>query len=140
MSFQAIEAPAKPEHLPEFLSREMHRLERELRDGAKILPTFAGTWANVGTPYAVVAYTRDHHMRVHLEGVAQSGARVTDSYTLVITLPERYRPLNTEVFSCTQGTDGEHCRVDVASDGGVRAWKWNGTWLSLSGVSYRAER
>ena len=140
MSWKAIESPAKPEYLPEFLSREFHRLERELRDGDDVHPTLAGTWANTGGEYSVVAYSKDHSQRVFMRGMVQSGVRVTDSYTVVLTLPEKYRPLATEVFACSQGSEGAYVRVDVTSAGVVKAWKWNGTWLNLAGVSYLAER
>lgn len=140
MSYQAVEAPRDPKHLPEFISRQLHRLENELRDGASIRPTLAGTWANTGGEYAVVSYHRDHHQHVHLHGMAQSGVRITDSYTVVLTLPEKYRPLATEVFACSQGSEGAYVRVDVTSAGVVKAWKWNGTWLNLAGIDYLAER
>jgi len=138
--FRSTEPPRRPDDLPEYLSRELNRLTGELRDGDAIQFSLSGAWVDTGGEYCPIAVRRDHHMRVFLEGRADGGTRITDSYTLVLTVPTGYRPAGTEVFAATQGTQGQYARVDVDTDGRVKIWQWNGTWISLSGISYQAQR
>lgn len=139
--FRATEPP-KVGQLPEYLSREMRRLESELQDGGWVYPTLAGSFQSYGGAYAQARFCRNHHGLVVLGGLVRDGATGTNSYAVVMTLPEKYRPSHQLVFATTQGgaTSGQFMRLDVRTNGEVAAYLWNQTWLSLDGISFYAGR
>lgn len=136
--FRATQAPGSGP-LSEYTAREFYRLEGELHDGAVVYPTFEGSWGDL-SGWGRVSFRRDHHGVVHLSGAADGGTDGTNSYSTVLVLPERYRPAEKQIYAATQGgaTGGEYLRVDVGTDGAVRAYQWNHTWLSLAGISFLA--
>lgn len=97
-----------------------------------IAPTFSGTWVNYGSPYENVGYTRDANRRVHLRGMTKSGTVGTS----VFTLASGYRPANDEIFPvASNDAFGE---VIVKADGTVVVFVGDATFVSLSGISFRA--
>lgn len=101
---------------------------------AFISPTFLNSWANLGSLFQTAGYYKDHLGVVHLEGA------VTGSNTNpIFNLPAGYRPLEQHIyFTLTEGHDDS--RVDVLANGDVKRLVGTNGYLSLNGVSFRAEQ
>lgn len=84
--------------------------------------------------YVPGAYTKTPDGYVHLRGLVHSG-----SYGSVIGyLPAGCRPMEKEMFPSVDGINGL-ARVDVYPDGRVQHISGNTAYISLSGISFRAE-
>ncbi len=97
-------------------------------------PTLLNSWANLGTTFENAGYYLDHQGRVHLQG------NVTGSNTSpIFNLPVGLRPAEQQIFfAISQGEVA--ARVDVLANGDVqRAVGANG-YLTLTGISFRAEQ
>lgn len=96
--------------------------------------SFGSSWANLGGSYAVVVY-KIFGNKVELRGVAISSSASPGAN--VITLPVGYRPSASEIYSCMTSSGAQ--RIEVGAGGGVGPAGWspgNGTWISLSGISF----
>lgn len=80
-------------------------------------------------------YYLDHHGVVHLRGVANNGFASSDT---IFTLPAGYRPLERQAF-LSIAESGSQGRVDVHPDGRVVRVLGSTGYLTLSGISFRAE-
>ena len=100
-------------------------------------PTLVNSWVNYLSGYAPAAYYKDKEGRVHLSGLIKSGQ---PSLTLpAFTLPLGYRPSTsgTQIFSVTGSTEAS--RVDVLANGQVMVIIGTSSFVSLSGISFRAD-
>jgi hypothetical protein len=98
--------------------------------------TFANGWANYGDDFRTCSYYRDHFGVVHLRGLANGAAKTSNTLG---TLPVGYRPAGELTFNAIK-TGNTQARVDVNPDGTVEDALGSTGYLSLSGVSFRAEQ
>ena len=96
-------------------------------------PTMQNGWNRYDTTYEDIGYYKDSLGVVRLKGLAKGGTS-----GLMFTLPTGYRPLFRKIF--TQQSNAALARVDVSADGTVIATTYNNAWLSLEGISFRAEQ
>jgi len=102
----------------------------------KIAPTLLNNWQNYGAAYEVATYWKDKCNVVHISGMVKGGT-VADG-TVIFTLPAGYRPRTPEKFITV--SVNAICILDIYTNGNVtiRAGA-NTSWLSLSGISFKAE-
>ena len=100
---------------------------------AWIAPTFTNSWVNFGTPFANAQYMKDSMGFVHLNGVIKNGTMTASAFTL----PVGYRPLNTlDIATVSNALFG---MVQVVGDGTVIPAVGSNAWVSLCGISFKAE-
>lgn len=100
-------------------------------------PALENGWANFGAGFGTAAYRKDGLGYIHLRGLIKSGTASIG--TQLLSLPAGFRPGSHLMFSCTDGNDNGR-RVDVESGGVVRlGTSVNNIYLSLSGISFKAE-
>lgn len=92
-----------------------------------------------GGAYSQAGYWKDKNGVVHLTGFIQSGTNSTG--TAIATLPVGYRPLQSEVFSCftNDAPNGFTMRLNIDGTGAIALGSPYTTWISLAGISFRAE-
>lgn len=97
--------------------------------------TFENSWINYdSTGFTSAAYYRDFMGRCNLRGLVANGTLPGT----IFTLPVGYRPTRTHIFAVSSNQlFGE---VRVQADGQVVATAGNSTWISLDGISFRAEQ
>ena len=105
-------------------------------------PALQNGWAPYANSYNPPSYFKDSMGIVHLRGMVRGGTL----RNTIFTLPAGYRPINRELFLVASAmpsaaaTNGSGFgRVDVANDGQIIAWEGNNDWLSLDGITFRAE-
>ncbi|MFC1783955.1 hypothetical protein ACFL02_10320, partial [Planctomycetota bacterium] len=101
-------------------------------------PVFENSWVNLGSGFNPAGYFKDSMGVVHLRGVVKDG---TINYA-IFTLPSGYRPEYREVHATVtyDSSDGNAmARVDVLSNGVVVASKGNNAYVTLDGITFRAE-
>lgn len=82
-----------------------------------------------------VGYYKDAFGVVHIQGLIRNG--ITTQGTQLFRLDSNYRPPSTILFIC-QAATSQYARVDVNSDGWVVLNSSGvGSYLSLSGISFR---
>lgn len=97
-------------------------------------PTLLNNWINFGLGYAKAQYYKDKELRVHLKGLVQSGTVGQP----IFTLPTGYRPTDRLLFTVT--SNNGYGRLDIEPDGDVFLVVGSNTFVSLDGVSFRAEQ
>lgn len=108
----------------------------ELIQDARQTPTLQNGWVNYGSTYESVTYWKDSCGIVHLAGMIKSGT--TTDETVIFTLPEGYRPRESEKFFAV--SMNAICVIDIYSTGNVAIKAGaNAGWLSLSGITFRSE-
>lgn len=96
-------------------------------------PSFQNSYVNYGSGYEEVGYWIDPWEMVHLCGAAKNGTINTP----IFTLPGGYRPKAREIFVNHAGADTGF-RVDVSAAGDVIPVNGTNTYVSLSGITFRA--
>jgi DNA-binding beta-propeller fold protein YncE len=97
-------------------------------------PVFENGWVNYSGTYNDAGYFKDSVGVVHLRGLVKNG---TIGQT-IFTLPVGYRPAARGIFpSVSNSVPG---RIDVLPDGRVIPLAGNSVWLSLEGITFRAEQ
>jgi hypothetical protein len=110
----------------------------QLINESRIAPSLQNGWANYGGAYTPAGYWKDKNGIVHLTGLIQGGT--TTSSTILFTLPAGYRPYGTELFVQHSDSADRDVRVDVLADGNVKIAETAGSWVSLAGISFKAEK
>lgn len=95
---------------------------------ARIAPTLAGTWSNVGAGQPNLTYWKDPLNTVWFEGAVTGGGA-----DLIFTLPAAYRPLNAQLFPVTANNAFGY--LLVAANGEVSSTSHSN--VSLNGISFR---
>lgn len=95
-------------------------------------PTFANGWSNFGNGWDGAAYFKDALGIVHLRGMVKGGT----IGQAIFTLPVGYRPSGPLLFP-TIATDAIG-RIDIDTTGAVKFLSGTATWVTLSGVRFRA--
>ena len=98
-------------------------------------PAWGTNWGNYGNSYNTGGYYRDGDGIVHLKGLVTGGS-YGNSATL-FTLPVGFRPGGRCLFTVI--TDNAHGRLDITTTGQVIPYVGSG-WLSLDGISFKAEQ
>lgn len=102
--------------------------------GAIDNPTFGANWSNFGAEFAIGEFYKDKENRVHLRGTVQNVVNAVGS--VIYTLPDGYRPNAREIFTVWNGSSLG--RVDVNASGQVILVQGINNWVSLNGISFRA--
>lgn len=120
------EAPANPD------TAEAVRLV-----GAAGEPALAANWSLYAAGFQAIGFYKTPAGVVYVQGMLKKSIAVVSGEVL-FTLPAGYRPLGTCVFTVT--SNGAIARVDVQPDGDVAVVSGSNVWLSLAGISFRAEQ
>jgi hypothetical protein len=107
-----------------------------LSSPAFIAPTLLNSWVNFGSGYSTAGYYKDKESVVHLKGLIKSGTTIQN--TQLFVLPFGYHPSETLVFTVASG-DGTFGRINITPLGYVQFYSGTNTYLSLDGISFRAE-
>jgi hypothetical protein len=101
-----------------------------------IAPSLQNSWVNYEGGHANVGYFKDNNNIVHLKGWIKSG---TTGYSYAIfTLPQYYRPSEVfEQFCLSNNTVGI---LQIGTNGNVVLGVGSNTYVSLDGISFRAEQ
>ncbi|AUC80349.1 hypothetical protein CW736_13615 [Nonlabens sp. MB-3u-79] len=107
-----------------------------ITDNADVSMIMQNNWVTYSNGWSFPEYYKDKLGRVHLQGLIKNGT--LGNYATI--LPAGYRPIRSRIFTVeTKG--GERCRVDVRYSGGVFISQGcDNDWVSLEGISFRAER
>ena len=100
-----------------------------------IEPTLLNGWVNFGSPYFDTGYYKNSINEVNIAATIKDGTITIG--TNVFSLAAGYRPANDQYFVCT--SNGVFGLVIVRADGDVEIQTANATYLSLDGISFRAE-
>lgn len=105
------------------------------RSEAWVAPALLNSWVNFGGAYSPVGYYKDNLNIVHLRGLIKSGTATAG--TPLFTLPAGYLPAYIMIFP-TPSNDlyGE---TQVRATGSVEIVVGSNVWISLDGISFRAE-
>lgn len=96
-------------------------------------PTMANSWVRYDANYDNVGYFKDSANFVHLRGLIRSGTAGT-----VFQLPVGYRPSLRKIFPSV--SNQTISRTDVRPDGWIELSVYNNAWVSLEGITFRAEQ
>lgn len=102
-----------------------------------IAPTLLNGFFNTGSGNATAGYYKDKMGRVHLKGLVEHAA---DPHLLtVFNLPAGYRPTSGQQIFVTL-SDSTVCQINIEADGDVVVVGGViGGWVSLSGISFKAD-
>jgi len=105
------------------------------QEGWKTLRSFANGWQNYGGSYNRAEYFKDSTGIVHLRGLVRNGTIGKH----IFTLPAGYRPLRRELHvACTYPNHSG--RIDILTNGQVLPVAGDKRWISLDGITFRAQR
>lgn len=93
-------------------------------------------WVVFNTSNASPAYIKASDGIVTLKGLIKSGT--TTNGTTLATLPASFRPAETHNYACV--SNDLPCRISIHSDGTIRGYAIDATWVSLSGLNFIAEQ
>jgi hypothetical protein len=96
--------------------------------------TLQNGWVNFGSTYGNAQYYKDKENRVHLRGLVANGIFGVP----IFNLPSGYRPFNQLIFTVT--ANNAYGRIDVDSFGSVILTVGSNAFVSLDGISFRAEQ
>lgn len=99
-----------------------------------VAPTLLNSWANLGTPFETIGYYMDHLGIVHLQG-----AGTGSNNSPIFNLPAGFRPAEQHAFFSIAQSESIG-RVDVLANGDVQRVLGTNGYLSLTGISFRAEQ
>jgi len=99
-------------------------------------PATLNTWVNYDAVFQGVRYMKDALGFIHLQGLVKDGT--VGAGIAIFILPPGHRPLKTLLFpvATNPNTIG---RVDITGAGSVEATAGSNTWLSLNGISFKAD-
>ena len=100
-----------------------------------IEPTLLNSWVNFGSPYFDTGYYKNNVEEVKIVATVKDGTTTTS--TNIFSLAAGYRPANDQYFVCA--SNGVFGLVIVRADGDVEIQTANATYLSLDGISFKAE-
>lgn len=102
-------------------------------DTAWTTPTMANSWVRYDLTYDTAGYYKDNNGFVHLRGLVRSGTAST-----VFQLPVGYRPLMRKIFPSV--SNQTISRTDVRPDGWIEFSAYNNAWVSMEGITFKAEQ
>jgi hypothetical protein len=95
-------------------------------------PNFLPGWKNYGGEYSSAGYMKDSLGFVRLRGLVKDGAGV------IFKLPVGYTP-SFRYLHCISNSGESGGRIDVTVDGNVIHVNGSNGWVSLDGITFRAE-
>lgn len=115
----------------------------DIQNEERIVASLVNSWSNysnAGGAYSQASYWKDKNGVVHLTGFIQGG--LNSPNTNIFTLPVGYRPLGHEVVSAftNDANKGFTMRININSQGSVQIGGTYTTWISLAGISFKAEQ
>lgn len=99
-------------------------------------PSLQNGWVDYGSGYAPSGYFKDSTGVVHLRGLVKSGPVGS---LPIFTLPPQYRPAFRAIFP-VKTFAADVGRVDVLADGSVIPIDGSSSYVSLEGITFRAEQ
>jgi hypothetical protein len=111
---------------------------------AFIAPTLLNGWVNYGTVdippnvYGEAGYYKDKENRVQLKGLIRSGT--FSPGTVLFNLPAGYRPLEIKIYLAVNGVASGSGGVNVYPNGDVRIMSGGNNYVSLDGITFRADQ
>lgn len=108
-------------------------LQAEVIQEERKKPLFQNGWRDFGGEYEEVLYWKDKNNIVHLSGMLSGGT--TTPQTALVNLPVGYRPRKREIFPAVAADTS--CVIEVVYNGDVLIRNQVGSWVSLSGISFR---
>jgi Siphovirus protein of unknown function (DUF859) len=118
----------------------------EIDNEYRIMASLQNGWVNYTASTSITStsgynnagYWKDKNGVVHITGLIKSGTNTGG--TTLFTLPSGYRPYGTELFVQHSDNGNQQVRVDVRNTGLVTIQETSGSWVSLAGISFKAER
>lgn len=109
-------------------------------EGWTEVSSFENGWVNFDTDlYNGCGYYQSFFRRVYLKGLIKSGTVGYDATGRIFRLPEGYRPNRQLIFAVA--SNEAFGQVRIFSDGWVYVMPpSNALWVSLDGISFRAEQ
>jgi hypothetical protein len=95
--------------------------------------TYLNSWVTYNATYHPIQYYKDALGFVHLRGMCKSGTS-----GIIATLPAGFRPGKFEIFEISTNSFAAGC-VEIQTDGDIQAVTYSNTWVSLSGITFKAE-
>lgn len=100
-------------------------------------PSLQNSWEDYGGSFDDSGYMKDSQGVVHLKGLIRYGEIPGN----IFVLPKGYRPLYPIIFETVCSGTGNVSVIYVYANGTVYALRGNsGGWLSLNGISFKAEQ
>jgi len=99
-------------------------------------PTLLNSWVDYSSTFNATSYTKDSMGFVHIKGLVKSGT--PGSTSVIFTLPAGYRPLETMILANV--SNNALGQIRISEDGDVIAHAGSGSWFSLDGICFKAER
>lgn len=99
-------------------------------------PTLTNGWQDYGNGYGLVKYRRDGN-DVRIAGLTAGGPISSTATGNIFVLPAGYRPGARLLYDAESAS--VQGRVDILTDGSVRAIQGTTTWMALDGITFRAE-
>lgn len=106
-------------------------LKGSITQGSWSAPTLLNGWQDYGGDYSPAGYFRDKNGIVHLRGLVKGGSGA------IFVLPEGYRPAYREIHAAVSNNTLGRC--DILPDGSVQMVIGQTNWISLDGISFRAD-
>lgn len=95
--------------------------------------TYKNSWVDLGGGYNTVAYMKDSLGFIHIKGLTKSGT----IGTVIFTLPAGYRPLAKYNQICN--SNASNGIIEIASTGDVTCTQGNNAYVSLEGITFKAD-
>ena len=103
--------------------------------GATNQPAFLNGWLNYDVTYNSAAFRKDALGYVHLKGLVRSGGVGSD----IFVLPVGYRPALRAIFAGLNASNNAVGRIDVLPTGNISPQLTSNSWVSLEGITFKAE-
>ena len=113
------------------LERQVGEIVRGFTPEAWNTPTLSGLWVNYDSVFTPAGFYKDDMGVVHLRGLVKNGSGE------IFVLPVGYRPAYQLIFSVV--ADNAFGRVDITTTGVVLFAIGSNAYVSLDGISFRAE-
>lgn len=141
----------------EFATKSSEAWRQITTTGTNPYNRFYAGWTNFDGEHSTAAYYKDSQGIVHLKGVVRSGSFYDCCYNtedgMIFLLPQGYWPSEHRVFTTLSGSNTSVGRIDIGRGGcygtqnlpsgtcgaAVQAVAGNNGWISLDGISFRAE-
>lgn len=115
----------------QLLDQQVGEIVRGFTPEAWNTPILSGLWVNYGLGFTPAGFYKDKMGRVHLRGLVGGGSGE------IFILPAGYRPAYQLIFCVV--ADNALGRVDVTAAGTVLFVVGSNAFVSLDGISFRAE-